>query len=102
MRYHARMNSRTLVPALALLSLSGLLTPAWGRASMTVEQVARTPTYGVYHDQPTDFVFVRLPSGWKFVAKDEGARKHRVFHDGPTGFVFVKLSSGWKFVPATN
>lgn len=54
--------------------------------------------YGTFHDGQTDFVFVKLPHGWAFVAQDTDARSHDVFVDASTGFVFVKLSGGWKFV----
>ncbi len=54
--------------------------------------------YDTFHEAGSDFVFVKLPSGWTFVAKDGGPRAHEVFRDEATGFVFVKLSSGWKFV----
>jgi hypothetical protein len=54
--------------------------------------------YGTFHDIPSNFVFVKLPTGWDFVGMDAGGRHHKVYRDGPTGFVFVKLSTGWKFV----
>lgn len=54
--------------------------------------------YGTFHDAQTDFVFVKLPQGWAFVAQDDQSLSHDVFVDASTGFVFVKLSSGWKFV----
>ena len=44
------------------------------------------------HDLPTGFVFVKLPTGWRFVGRDFEARSHEVFLDTPTGFVFVNAT----------
>lgn len=54
--------------------------------------------YDTYHDRETGFVFVKLPQGWSFVARESEYRSHAVFVDAATGFVFVELSSGWKLV----
>ena len=66
--------------------------------STTQSAAADASLYDTFHESSSNFVFVNLPSGWTFVAKDEGPRTHSVFRDEATGFVFVKLSSGWKFV----
>ena len=43
-------------------------------------------------------MFVKLPSGWRFVGRDLESRSHEVFLDTATGFVFVKTSEGWRFI----
>lgn len=86
---------RTLVAA----ALLGTFFPAFAASPSADPTAGDVPLYGTFHDTPSNFVFVKLPTGWVFVAKDEGSRVHEVFRDGPTGFVFVKLSGGWKFVP---
>jgi len=87
-----------------ILAVAGLLVAALGaNASVldttTVASAANARLFDTYHDRGTDFVFVKLPTGWSFVARDEAAQSHPVFRDESTGFVFVKLSSGWKFMP---
>ncbi len=64
----------------------------------TTSAAAHAELYGVFHDRPTNFVFVKLPQGWAFAGRDELKGHHEVFHDASTGFVFVKLSDGWKFL----
>jgi hypothetical protein len=64
----------------------------------TTSAASQTELYGVFHDRPTNFVFVKLPQGWMFAGCDELKSSHEVFLDPSTGFVFVKLSGGWKFV----
>jgi len=64
----------------------------------TTAAASATELYGVFHDAPTDFVFVKLPQGWVFAGRDGGERQHDVFVDPSTSFVYVRLSSGWKFV----
>ncbi|WP_051378935.1 hypothetical protein [Derxia gummosa] len=92
-----------LIAALAL-SLAGL---GIAQASALPESLrtpnASSPDYTVFHDAPTGFVFVKLPTGWKFVGKaDKSAAApsdlHTVFHDAGTEFVFVRMPEGWKFV----
>ena len=93
----------TSVGPLALLAALAL-APAAGASvldTQTRQPNAGTPLYSTYHDGPSDFVFVKLPQGWTFVARDDGAGSHEVFHDASTGFVFVKLSTGWRFLPAS-
>lgn len=87
-----------------LSAAAGLLLVTAAQASSLATSTSlvaeQTQTYGTFHDQPTHHVFVKLPSGWKFVGKDDQAQGHEVFRDASTGFVFVKLSQGWKFVGA--
>lgn len=64
----------------------------------TTSAASQTELYGVFHDRPTNFVFVKLPQGWIFAGRDELKGHHEVFHDASTGFVFVKLSGGWRFL----
>jgi hypothetical protein len=85
------------LPALVLsLGLSSVHASVLGTA--TTAAASQTELYGVFHDRPTDFVFVKLPQGWAFAGRDENSSSHDVFLDAGTGFVFVKLSSGWKFL----
>lgn len=70
--------------------------------TQTVPQAAAASQYDTYHDRPTGFVFVKLPSGWRFVGRDLEGGSHKVFHDASTGFVFVKTSEGWRFVTPTD
>jgi hypothetical protein len=67
----------------------------------TTFAASQTALYGVFHDRPTDFVFVKLPQGWIFAGRDERGNQHEVFLDPSTGFVFVRLSDGWKFLGKT-
>jgi hypothetical protein len=91
------------------LALSTLAALALGLSSAhasvldtaTTAAAAQTDLYGVFHDRPTDFVFVRLPQGWVFAGRDELSSHHDVFLDPSTGFVFVKMSRGWKFLGKT-
>ena len=91
---------RLALSLLASLVLSLGLSSA--HASMvdtvTTSVADKAPVYGVFHDEPTNFVFVKLPQGWVFAGSDESKGRHEVFLDEPTKFVFVKLSNGWKFV----
>ena len=64
----------------------------------TTAAASQADLYGVFHDRPTNFVFVKLPQGWVFAGRDELKGHHEVFYDAATGFVFVKLSGGWKFL----
>ena len=64
----------------------------------TTAAASQTQLYGVFHDAPTHFVFVRLPQGWVFAGRDDLESHHDVFLDAPTQFVWVKLSTGWKFL----
>ena len=84
--------------ATVALSLSVSATQASVLDTATTSAASTTQVYGVFHDRPTNFVFVKLPQGWAFVGKDEHKSHHEVFHDAVTGFVFVKLSSGWRFL----
>jgi len=85
---------------LALVTTFALVAPT--QASILDTQTRPTAQavtlFGTFHDAQTNFVFVRLPSGWAFVAEDAASSRHPVFFDTTTGFVFVKLSGGWKFV----
>lgn len=100
----SKQSSRTLVRAaratvvavgLAATALGTLASPLDTR---TVHQGEAASLYDTYHDLPTGFVFVKLPTGWRFVGRDFEARSHEVFLDTPTGFVFVKTSEGWHFI----
>lgn len=88
---------KTLLAAAAALTLA-TSAPASVLDTQTHPTAAAVAPYGVFHDGVTNFVFLRLPEGWRFVARDEAAMSHEVFLDAGTGFVFVKLSGGWKFV----
>ena len=85
-----------------LSTLAALTLAATAQASVLDTQThpvaAAVAPYGVFHDGATNFVFVRLPDGFRFVGRDEAAQSHEVFLDAGTGFVYVKLSTGWKFV----
>lgn len=80
------------------LTLGVSSAPASVLGTATTAAASQTDLYGVFHDRPTDFVFVKLPQGWIFAGRDEIKASHEVFHDASTGFVFVKLSGGWKFL----
>lgn len=84
--------------AIAALSFGLSSTRASVLDTATTAAASQTEIYGVFHDRPTNFVFVKLPQGWAFVGKDEHKTHHEVFRDAVTGFVFVKLSGGWKFL----
>jgi len=88
---------KTLLATLAALTLA-VSAQASVLDTQTHPVAAAVAPYGVFHDGSTNFVFVRLPEGWRFVGRDEGAMSHEVFLDAGTGFVYVKLSGGWKFV----
>ena len=64
----------------------------------TTAAAAQAELYGVFHDTPTAFVFVKLPQGWVFAGSDDVDRHHEVFLDASTRYAFVKLSTGWKFL----
>jgi opacity protein-like surface antigen len=85
---------------LALVATLTLLSPTQASVleTQTRPSAQDADLYGTFHDGQTDFVFVKLPTGWVFVAQDPTASHHEVFLDAGTGFVFVKLSDGWKFV----
>jgi uncharacterized protein YcnI len=91
---------KSIVSLLAGLLLSAGLASAQASVldTATTFTASQTALYGVFHDRPTDFVFVKLPQGWIFAGRDEFQGHHDVFLDPSTGFVFVKLSSGWKFI----
>lgn len=64
------MITKTLATAFATLALcaSAIAQPA----AMPVKD------FDVYVDTPTGFVFVKLPAGWKFVAKIDEAEMGRL------------------------
>ncbi len=64
----------------------------------TTSAASKAQLYDVFHDRPTNFVFVKLPQGWTLAGRDALKNHHEVFLDPATGFVFVKLSDGWKFM----
>ena len=84
------------------LTSTALSTQASVLDTRTLFQAERADLYDTYHDVPTGFVFVKLPTGWRFVGRDLEARSHEVFLDPPTGFVFVRTSEGWRFVAPTK
>ena len=88
------------LPTLASLALFIGLSSAHASVldTPTTSAASQTELYGVFHDRPTNFVFVKLPQGWAFAGTDEFKGYHEVFQDAATGFVFVKLSGGWKFM----
>jgi len=96
--------SRTIIRAArATVVAFGLAGTALGTLASpldtrTVHQAEAASLYDTYHDLPTGFVFVKLPSGWRFVGRDLESRSHEVFLDTATGFVFVKTSEGWRFI----
>lgn len=67
-------------------------------ACVAVHDAESASLYDTFHDLPTGFVYVKLPTGWRFVGRDLENRSHAVFHDAPTGFVFVRTSEGWRFI----
>lgn len=77
---------------------TALRTHASVRDTQTVRDAEAASLYDTYYDEPTGFVFVKLPTGWRFVGRDVGGGSHEVFLDAPTGFVFVKISDGWHFI----
>jgi hypothetical protein len=89
--------ARATVLAVALAG-TALGTLASTLDTRTVYQAEVASLYDTYHDLPTGFVFVKLPTGWRFVGRDLESRSHEVFVDAPTGFVFVKTSEGWRFI----
>ena len=96
---------RPLLSPLILAAAACLAAPAALGSVLdtrTTHAALDAQLYDAYHDRATDFVFVRLPSGWKFVGRDGAALTHEVFYDAPTGFVFVKTGRGWVFVGTEN
>jgi hypothetical protein len=96
--------SRTIIHAArataVAIGLAGIVatTQASVLDTQTVKQAEAASSYDTYHDMPTGFVFVKLPSGWRFVGPDLEGGSHEVFYDASTGFVFVEMSDGWRFV----
>jgi len=97
------MGSVALASLVALgLTSAALSTHASVLDTRTLHQAEGAHLYDTYHDVPTGFVFVKLPTEWRFVGRDLEGRSHEVFLDQPTGFVFVKTSEGWRFVAPTK
>jgi hypothetical protein len=92
-----RTTIRSAVTAVALASTA---LSAFGSTldTRTVRQAETADLYDTFHDVPTGFVFVKLPTGWHFVDRDLEGSSHEVFVDAPTDFVFVKTSTGWHFI----
>lgn len=88
---------KTLLTTLAATTMA-LTAQASVLDTQTHPVAAAVAPYGVFHDGQTNFVFLRLPDGWRFVGRDEAAQSHEVFLDAGTGFTYVKLSTGWKYV----
>ena len=93
--------TRATLAALGLVGAT-LAADASVLDTRTVNPAGAAAVYDTYHDRPTGFVFVKLPSGWRFVSRDVEDLTHEVFYDAPTGFVFVKTSAGWQFVPSED
>jgi len=95
---------KLIAPAFATVALflSLSATQALVLDTATTSAASQTEVFGVFHDRPTNFVFVKLPQGWAFVGKDEHKSHHEVFHDAVTGSVFVKMSDGWKFLGSVD
>jgi len=114
-----QLTSTTIRAARAIVLAAGLAGTALGTLastldSRTVYQAEAASLYDTYYDVPSGFVFVKLPTGWRFVGQDTGGRpapiteeerpcdpashSYEVFLDTPTGFVFVKTSEGWRFI----
>jgi len=91
-RLRVARSTMALLACVALTAQASVLDTRSTRAAQEAQ------LYDTYHDQATDFVFVRLPSGWKFVGRDALSATHAVFHDPATGFVFVNTSGQWSFV----
>lgn len=81
-----------------ILAGTALATSASPLESQTVHHAAAASLYDTYHDVATGFVFVKLPTGWRFAGFDLEGRSNEVFHDSATGLVFVKSSDGWRFI----
>lgn len=92
---------KKLLLALAVALSFGSAANASLLASDTRSVASDAALYDTFHESNSDFVFVKLPAGWTFVAKDAGSQAHAVFRDEATGFVYVQLSTGWKFVART-
>ncbi|KQU91708.1 hypothetical protein ASC78_01940 [Variovorax sp. Root318D1] len=90
----------TIRAAVTAVALASTALAAFGSTldTRTVHQAETAGLYETFHDVPTGFVFVKLPSGWHFVDRDLEGSSHKVFVDAPTGFVFVKTSDGWRFI----
>lgn len=99
-----RTMGRAVLATLMAFGLTGtaLSTRASVLDTRTSQQAESADLYDTYHDVPTGFVFVKLPTGWRFVGHDLEGRWHEVFLDPPTGFVFVKTSAGWRFIAPTK
>ena len=77
----------TLMHGLLALGAAALLSaaPQFSKAEQVPIQVA---DYTVFVDPPSGFVFVKLPSGWKFVGQVDTARLGSL----PAGVVTALLS----------
>lgn len=96
----SRRINRAARASVAAFGLAGAVLSAHASVldTRTVYQAGAASLHDTYHDLATGFVFVNLPSGWRFVGRDLEGGAHEVFHDASTGFVFVKTSEGWSFV----
>jgi hypothetical protein len=90
----------TIRAAVTAIALACTALAAFGSTldTRTVRQAETAGLYETFHDAPTGFVFVKLPTGWHFVDRDLEGSSHEVFVDAPTDFVFVKTSTGWHFI----
>jgi hypothetical protein len=66
------MTKTLITAAFALFAAFGSLSAQAADASADARQVP-VKNFDVYVDLPTGFVFMKLPSGWKFIEKVDGA-----------------------------
>jgi hypothetical protein len=78
------MNATRTLVALVVAAVVAV-APGWAQAERLTKEVA---DYTVFVDPPTGFVFVKLPAGWKFVAKVEARDVARL----PSGVVTALLT----------
>ena len=69
-------------------SLAAFLIAAIPAHSQAEPRAKAVADYTVFVDPPTGFVFVKLPTGWKFVGKVDSAQVDRL----PAGVVTALLS----------
>jgi hypothetical protein len=68
----------TAAPFVAALLAAALPAQAAQAADAAPAAAAPVADYTVFLDPPTQFVFVKLPQGWKFAGRAEGALPARL------------------------